>query len=345
MKGVNIFISYAHEDQELLEALEIHLSLLKRQNLVGIWYAHDISRGSEWHSQIDRHLDDAQIILLLISPSFLSSDYSYSLEMKRAMELHANGRVRVIPIVLRSVDWLGTTPFGKLMALPTGGKPVALWRSRDDALLNIAHGLRRVIEQMEVEKSEPSAVNLDKAISGETSNRGNAIARGSAENVTSASDRKRLDYLEHVIRSSYLSIKDAENVIRFSDDSVEKKEAQRSIDLQQNIMKDFLREYMELSNQLGTVAPIDVIQFSSKFSDVGDESDNSYDSIRQALVKTFSLRELRLLGLDLGVDIDTLEGEDTESKVLSLLDYMRRNARMDDVKAYLKRKRPKLFIG
>ena len=345
MKGANIFISYAHEDQELLKALEVHLSPLERQHFVSTWYDHDISRGSAWRSQINLHLDYAQIILLLISPDFLSSDYSYSLEMKRAMELHDSGRVRVIPIVLRPVDWRGTTPFGRLEALPTGGKPVTLWKSRDDAFLNIAHGLRRVIVQMQAGTSETSTVNLDKAVSSGISKTGNVVARGSSEDITSAPDRRRLDYLEQVIHRSYSSIQDAEKTMRFSDDPVEKKEAQRSIDLQQSIMKDFLREYMELTNELGLVVPIDIIQISAKFSDLSDVSDSSYDSIRQALIKTFSLRELRLLGLDLGVDIDTLEGEDTESKVLSLLDYMRRSARMDDLKAYLKRKRPKLFVS
>jgi len=77
---------------------------LRRQGFISNWFDHDITAGQEWISKIDEHLKDAQIILLLISPSFLASDYSYGREMKYTMERHKNEGAIVIPIILRPVD-------------------------------------------------------------------------------------------------------------------------------------------------------------------------------------------------------------------------------------------------
>jgi hypothetical protein len=106
--------------------LEVHLKLLKRQDIIQDWHDRDISAGTEWARQISTQLETADIILLLISPDFIASDYCWDIELKRAMERHEAGEARVIPIILRQTDWAGA-PFGKLQALPKDAKPVTLW--------------------------------------------------------------------------------------------------------------------------------------------------------------------------------------------------------------------------
>src|SRR6266568_1138472 len=81
-----------------------------------------------------------------ISSSFMASQYCYSMEMTRAMERHRQGEVRVIPILLRPVLFTGT-PFAMLKMLPTNGKPVANWRNRDSAFVDIALGIERVVRE------------------------------------------------------------------------------------------------------------------------------------------------------------------------------------------------------
>ena len=85
---IEIFFCYAHEDEELLKGLAKQLQALKRQGIIDMWYDRDISAGSEWESEIDKHLNSAQIILLLVSPDFMASDYCYSKEMRRTMIRH-----------------------------------------------------------------------------------------------------------------------------------------------------------------------------------------------------------------------------------------------------------------
>jgi tetratricopeptide (TPR) repeat protein len=145
-KAIEVFYSYAHEDKKLRNKLEKHLSLLKRQGLITDWHDRKIIAGVEWANEINTYLNTAHIILLLISPDFLSSDYCDSVEMKRAMERHDLKEARVIPIILRPVHWQ-SAPFSKLQILPTDGKAVTLWSNRDKAFLNITEGIEIVVKE------------------------------------------------------------------------------------------------------------------------------------------------------------------------------------------------------
>ena|SRR5260221_497530 len=61
---VKIFCCYAHEDEVFFNQLKRHLSPLRRQGFIDIWYDRDISAGTEWEQTIKEELNTAQIILL-----------------------------------------------------------------------------------------------------------------------------------------------------------------------------------------------------------------------------------------------------------------------------------------
>jgi Flp pilus assembly protein TadD len=153
---VKIFFCYAHEDEQLLNKLKSHIIPLQRQGLIDVWHDRDISAGTDWEQQIKSHLNAAQIILLLVSPDFMASDYSYSIEMKRALERHERGEARVIPIILRHIYWQGV--LGKLQALPTDARPIKSWSDLDEALYNVTEGIRKVIEEITPKSSPPSPI-------------------------------------------------------------------------------------------------------------------------------------------------------------------------------------------
>jgi len=123
---VEVFYSYAHEDEAFRTTLEKHLSLLRRQGVITAWHDRHILPGTDWAQAIDEHLESASVILLLISADFLASDYCYGVEMQRALERHQANEARVVPILLRPVDWHGA-PFAHLQALPTDVKPITSW--------------------------------------------------------------------------------------------------------------------------------------------------------------------------------------------------------------------------
>src|SRR5947209_7459408 len=96
-----IFVSYARQDEDLVEELKKQLSSLE----VPLWYDQDILLGTNWEKAIHQSLNEAAIILLLVSPNFMASDYCLNIEAKRALERHRAGQAQVIPVLLHSVDW------------------------------------------------------------------------------------------------------------------------------------------------------------------------------------------------------------------------------------------------
>lgn len=145
--AIEVLLCYAHKDERLLNNLKTHLKALQREKLVDFWYDRDISAGTEWEREIDEHLNSARIILLLVSPDFINSDYCYSVEMQKALDRHEGGEARTIPIILRPTDWQNTR-LGRLQALPKDGKPLITWHPRDNAYVDVAKGLRKAIEEM-----------------------------------------------------------------------------------------------------------------------------------------------------------------------------------------------------
>jgi hypothetical protein len=145
---VKLFFSYSHRDESLRDELEIHLYALKRQGVIETWHDRRIGAGKEFDSEISEHLETAQIILLLISPYFIASDYCYDIEMKRALELHNSGTARVIPVILHPCDW-HSLPFGKLTAAPKDGKPVSRYPNHHDAFLEITLAIREAAKDLD----------------------------------------------------------------------------------------------------------------------------------------------------------------------------------------------------
>lgn len=152
--AVKIFFCYAHEDEPLLNKLKAHLRPLQQAGLIDVWHDRDISAGTEWEQDIRKHLNEANIILLLISPNFMDSDYCYGIEMKRAVQRHERREARVIPVILRYVLW-GVTPISKLQALPTDAKPILSreWYDPDEAFFNVAESIQKLVKELNMPSS------------------------------------------------------------------------------------------------------------------------------------------------------------------------------------------------
>ncbi len=103
MESIEIFISYAPKDKELREQLVKHLASLNRQGLANTWYDNKIAVGFNRQEETKQHLNNAQIILLLVSADFIASDYLYSIEMQYAIERHKRAEAYVVPVLLRPV--------------------------------------------------------------------------------------------------------------------------------------------------------------------------------------------------------------------------------------------------
>lgn len=161
---LELFLSYAHEDEALRRELEKHLAIFGHKDLITIWHDRNISAGTEWRQEIHHHLQTSQIILLLLSPDFMVSGYCYGVEMQHAIERHTRKEAYVIPVILRPVYWQ-IEPLNQLQALPRNAEPVTLWSNRDAAFLDIAQGILNVINELGGSTHPPLLSNLSVQLS------------------------------------------------------------------------------------------------------------------------------------------------------------------------------------
>jgi hypothetical protein len=140
---INVFYSYAHEDEASCGEVMQCIEPLRSEGIISEWYDRRIIAGEDWQKQISDTLARSKIVLLMISPDFLASDYCMGVELRHALELHWQRRCRVVPVILRNCNW-SNTRFGSFQALPKDAIPVLEWRDREVALKSVTEGIRAV---------------------------------------------------------------------------------------------------------------------------------------------------------------------------------------------------------
>jgi TIR domain len=168
MRKINVFLSYAHADEDFKNALDSHLALLRRSEKISTWSDRAILGGAAWDDEIKTQLAQADMILLLISASFINSNYIWNEELTRAMARHEAKSAVVIPIFIKPCDW-SDAPFGSIQGLPRDAKPVAR-TDNDTAWMEIAKGIRAVVDKMaadpaHVQYSTPTLPNVQATFS------------------------------------------------------------------------------------------------------------------------------------------------------------------------------------
>jgi TIR domain-containing protein len=146
MESKKVFISYSHKDEALCNELLEHLSSYENRGLIEIWHDRAIDAGGDWKNEIEEHLNNDAIILLLISASFLASSFCRKNEMEPALARHEARTATVIPVILRECAWQ-VEAFGKLQAVPKNALAVESWKNRDEAFTDVAVRIYRVVSR------------------------------------------------------------------------------------------------------------------------------------------------------------------------------------------------------
>lgn len=139
-----LFFSYSHKDEDLRNELEDHLTMLKNDGTITTWHDRRITAGADLDHEILNNLESADVILLLVSASFLASNYCFHQEMTRALAKHKEGSALVIPVILHPCDWLSSV-LKELRATPTDGKPVSMFGNLHEAFAIITKDVRGAI--------------------------------------------------------------------------------------------------------------------------------------------------------------------------------------------------------
>lgn len=147
---VKIFVVYAHEDKPVRDKLLRQLRPLAEKGEIELWSDHEIKPGALWDEEIRLRLTESEIILLLVSDDFFASDYIRRVEFQTALDLHARGQTRLVPVIARHCGWADVPALSRLQALPPEGRPVLSkeWDSADEPYLKIYEGVKAAVREV-----------------------------------------------------------------------------------------------------------------------------------------------------------------------------------------------------
>jgi tetratricopeptide (TPR) repeat protein len=150
-----IFLSYSHKDETFKDQFIIHLSGLKRSNLIEIWDDRQVKIGEKWDEKIKQNLLDSDIVFFLISPDFLASEYINEVEIQQTITRHKNNEACIVPVFLRPCDFASSILAG-FQGVPRDQKFISLWSDHDSAYLQIVIELKKILSEFIPLKSSKS---------------------------------------------------------------------------------------------------------------------------------------------------------------------------------------------
>jgi WD40 repeat protein len=150
-RPARIFLVFAYKDRAFRDALVKHLTPLRQVGVIDNWHEYEIPAGGDWQKIDKERLNEADIILLLITADFIASEHSYTIQMQRALERNKAGEARVIPILCRPL-YLEDLPLAKLQFLPRSDqqkiKAVSEWVNKDKVYAEIVTEIRKAIGEL-----------------------------------------------------------------------------------------------------------------------------------------------------------------------------------------------------
>ncbi len=152
LRPIKIFLAYSHHDIQMVDRLIKFLSGMLHEKSISVWHDRDIAPGQSWEEEIKSAIEEADVILILISADFLASNYCYT-EMSKSLIRMREEKTCVIPIILRYCH-INDSPIGHLQVLPKDGKPIAAWKDQDKAFYEVTKGIEKICEDLR--RSRPS---------------------------------------------------------------------------------------------------------------------------------------------------------------------------------------------
>ena len=147
---LKVFITYSHNDRHQNTELKTRLAVMESEGKIKLWDDNEILPGDEWYKDISTNLAASDILLYLVSATSLASK-NCNKELAEAL----TAKMRVIPIILESCDWLNHQ-LSDLQALPDKGKPINKWQPESDGWQNVVDGIRETVKKMQTQSDSSS---------------------------------------------------------------------------------------------------------------------------------------------------------------------------------------------
>ena len=162
MTETKVFISYSHRDELWKEKLFNSLRVLERKKAVTLWDASDLTPGSDWSEEIENELQQSDIAVLLVSPSFLASDFIVNRELPALLERRQKEGLAIIPVLIQECLWDFVPGIAELQFANGTSKPLSSLSAeeRDKALASIAQLIANLSEAL-AERANTGAVSSE----------------------------------------------------------------------------------------------------------------------------------------------------------------------------------------
>ncbi|NIF05025.1 TIR domain-containing protein [Chryseobacterium sp. Tr-659] len=97
-----IFISYSRKDGEFKDELKKHLNMLKLFDIADNWSCEQITIGN-WHNQIQKELEESDMIVYMLSKNFFNSKYILEQEVQKGIEqMDSNSKKKILGVIVGS---------------------------------------------------------------------------------------------------------------------------------------------------------------------------------------------------------------------------------------------------
>lgn len=135
MAGTKVFISYSHDDERWRSLVCKQLAVLEREGLIQLWDDQKLHAGENWLQRLYQELLEARIAVLMISNSFLTSDFIRNVEVGTLFErCEKEGGTVIYPLLTRPCPYQEVGWLAKKQLRPVGPRLRALSTFRGSKL-------------------------------------------------------------------------------------------------------------------------------------------------------------------------------------------------------------------
>jgi hypothetical protein len=126
-----VFISYSHKDKKFLDELLVHMKPLERAGRLSHWSDRQLKPGGKWFDEITQALKSSKVVVMLLTSSFLASDFIHEFELAPVLKEAEAGGVKILWILVRACSYQHTALRNYQAVLPLD-KPLAEMKAERD---------------------------------------------------------------------------------------------------------------------------------------------------------------------------------------------------------------------
>lgn len=145
-----IFLSYSHLDEADKNRLVRQMKVIERVDKIDLWSDERILPGGRWKGEIDKAMAQSELAILLITPSFLTSNFILDVEVPELLRRHKAAGLGIFPVLARYCAWELVPWLVELNVKPPNGKPI--WRPGGNAEKELAQIVKDIAAVLQVRK-------------------------------------------------------------------------------------------------------------------------------------------------------------------------------------------------